>query len=160
MLERLYYRGMRFVVKVALVLVLVPIGALIMSCAGRFTSGGTAPAGGSFSIAGTAREVLIEKDLGLQEQATTILTTVQDQQSLNTAKPKLTALVTQHAINKAELQKLGAVTLSESKALANKYGDRSKSAKQNMAREMTRVNSTIPGGGEVYVQLLDLWQGL
>jgi hypothetical protein len=160
MMERLYQRGIRFLVKIALVLVLVPVLALIFSCAGNVSFNGSTPTGGAITVGNSPRETLVEKDIGLQEQATAILATIQDQQSLNSSKAKLSALVAQHNINKAELQKLGPVPLNEGKAIANKYGDRSKTAKQNMAREMARVNSTIPGGGEVYTMVLDLWQGL
>jgi hypothetical protein len=137
---------------------LVILALLVLACSGNVSFNTSVPAGGVGPS--TPREALVEKDLALQEEGTTILATIVDQASLNKAQPKLTKLVNQHNTYKQDLQKLGPTPLQESQAIQKKYGDRSKAAKGNLAKEMTRVNSTVPGGGEVYRQLLDLWQGL
>jgi hypothetical protein len=137
---------------------LVILAGLTIACSGNVSFTSSLPPVGVG--ASTPREALVEKDIGLQEETVTILATILDQASLNNAKPKLTKVVNQHNGYKQDLQKLGPTPLQESQAIARKYGDRSKTAKENLAMEMTRVNSTVPGGGEVYRQMLDLWQGL
>ena len=137
---------------------LIALAVFALACSGNVAFNTSGPAGGS--LLNTPREALVEKDLALLEAATTVLKGVTDPVSLNNAKPKLTVLVNQHNNLKADLQRLGPTTLQETKVILQKFGDRSKATKQNLSVEMTRVNSTIPGGDEVYRQLLDLWQGL
>jgi hypothetical protein len=110
--------------------------------------------------AATPREALVEKDLALQEEAGAVLANVKDPASLASAKPRLAELAARHKQHKEELGKLGNTTVPELQEIGRKFGDRSKAAKANLAREMARVNSTVQGGGEVYVQMLDLWKGL
>jgi hypothetical protein len=119
----------------------------------------TGPAAGL--LAATPREALVEKALGLQEDGAVLLASIVDQASLDRAKPRLAALVDAAKQCKAELQKLGPATPQEQQLITAKFAARSTAARQNLAREMTRVNSTIPGGGAVYRQVVEgLWKGL
>jgi hypothetical protein len=145
-------------IPVPLCVLLVALAGMALACSGSVNF--TAPAGPGGSLFTTAREALVEKDIALQEEAATVLAAVQDQPSLNNARPKLTELTNKHQAYKGELQKMTPATIQETQEIMRKFGDRSKVAKGNLAKEMTRVNSTIPGGGDVYRQLLELWQGL
>jgi hypothetical protein len=128
---------------------------LILACSGNVKVDPPARIGPD-----TPRESLFVKVIELQEEAAALLTTVVDQSSLARAKPKLTALVAKHDGYKVDMQKMGPATLQESSEIRRKFGDRAKLAAGNLAREMTRVNSTIPSGGEVYRQMVGLWHGL
>jgi hypothetical protein len=128
---------------------------LVLACSGKVNVTPPSAIGPS-----TPREKLFVADVALQEEAASILATVVDQASLNRAKPKLTTLVSKHDKLKQDMQKLTPATLQKAAEVRRKFGDRSKAARENLSKEMTRVNSTIPGGGEVYRQLLRLWQGL
>jgi hypothetical protein len=134
---------------------LVGLAVLVLACAGKVKIDPPTKIGPD-----TPRESLFVKSIELQEEVTALLANVVDQASLNKAKAKVTELAARHDKQKEELKKLGPATLQETDEIRRKFGDRAKAAKEALAREMTRVNSTIPGGAEVYRQLLGLWQGL
>jgi hypothetical protein len=128
---------------------LVVLAALAAACSGRFnvnapTVGSGSPFGGN-----TTREALWDKDLALKEEAVMALAPANNQQDLNFARQKLAGLVEKHKANKQEYQKLGPATAQEAKAIREKFEGRTKNVRENLAREMNRVNQ-IPGGGDAY----------
>jgi hypothetical protein len=137
------------------------LAALAVACSGnvRFTAPPPAPGttGSSNLGASTPRETLLEKDIGVLEDVASTLSNIKNQNELNTAMPKLNDLLQKHKDINQEAQKLGAPTAQEKDAMARKYGDRIKTAKDKLTLEMVRVNQ-IPGAGDLYRRLAEFRQ--
>jgi hypothetical protein len=132
--------------------------ACTVACSGNVGFTPPPPGAGGVNMSGsTPREALLEKDIAVLEEASATLTNIKDAASLNMARPKLNDLMQKHKDINQDAAKLGLPTPQEKDAMVRKYGDRIKMAKGNLTREMVRVNQ-IPGGGDVYRQMVELGQ--
>jgi hypothetical protein len=109
---------------------------------------------GGKSANASAGDALMAQQLGLLQEATAVLKTINDPASLDAARPKLDQIVQRHQALLAQDRTLQPPTKQEADALRQKYAEPYKTAKQQLAVEMARVLQ-MPGGGPIYKQMAE-----
>jgi hypothetical protein len=137
------------------------LAVLAVACSGNLnftpptSSSSTTTNGGNLG-SNTPREALFEKDIGVVEDIVSTLSSIKDQASMNTARPKLNTLLQKHKEIKQDADKLGVPSAQEKDAMKRKFGDRYTKAKNSLISEMNRVLQL--GGGDIYKQMAELNQ--